>query len=103
MENETVYQQARRERVLDGTEFATLSKPTQYHLLMPSGYADGWAEAFDKLNITATTWGTMPPNNCVTDMGTTCKKYKVPSGVTGIMTANDVRSSEFEDIPSYLF
>ncbi|MFQ5470769.1 MAG: hypothetical protein ACE5EH_10760 [Gammaproteobacteria bacterium] len=88
---------------LDATVFATLNKPDQYHLLMASGYADGWAEAFTKLNITAAIWKTLPPNSCVTEAGGSCDKFSVPDTASGIMTANDVRSGEFEDIPTYLY
>lgn len=91
-------------KTLDSTEFATLDNPTKYHLLMPSGYPNGWAEAFDKLNITAPTWHTLPPNGCVLDDNSTpCGKFGVPNGVTGTLTADDVRSSQFEDIPTYLY
>lgn len=88
---------------LTSAVFAGLNRPTQYHLLMPSGYETGWAAAFDKLNITASTWASLPPSNCLTHMGTACAKFGVPSWVTGIMTADDIRSGDFEDIPTYLY
>ncbi|MBL1275294.1 MAG: hypothetical protein COB30_004345, partial [Ectothiorhodospiraceae bacterium] len=91
--------------VLDATEFATLNEPNKYHLLMASGYADGWAEAFDKLNITAATWATLPTStDCAVYTSTTCDlKLSVPYGVTAIMTADNVRDGGFEDLPTYLY
>ncbi len=89
--------------VLTATEFAKLNRPTQYHLLMPSGYETGWADAFDKLNISAATWSTLPPASCVGQNGGACNKFAVPSGKSGILTANDIRSDQFEDIPTYLY
>ncbi len=92
--------------VLDATEFATLNEPNKYHMLMASGYADGWAEAFNKLNITAATWGTLPmAADCANYTSTTCSSSQlgVPSSVSGVMTANDVRSEQFEDLPTYLY
>ncbi len=80
---------------LTQAQFDSLDAPDKYHLMLPSGYADGWAEAFDKLNISAADWSGIP------SMGT--KPFRVPSGVTGVMTANDVRSNSFEDIPTYLY
>ncbi len=80
---------------LTQARFDALDNPDKYHLMTPSGYADGWAEAFDKLNITAADWSNIPA------MGT--KTFRVPNGITGIMTANDVRSEGFEDIPTYLY
>ena len=63
-------------------------------MMLPSGYADGWAEAFDKLNITAADWSTIP--------GMT-KQFRIPSDASGVMTANVIRSGNFEDIPTYLY
>lgn len=89
-------------RVLTAGEFAALNKPTQYHLLMASGYAEGWAEAFDKLNITAKQWEALPPASCVTELGHACAKFSVPP-VSGVMAADDIRDDRFEDIPAYLY
>ncbi len=74
--------------------FDALDPATRYHMMLPSGYADGWAAAFDKLNITAADWSTIPGM---------AKPFRVPTGVTGVMTANDVRTEGFEDIPTYLY
>lgn len=90
-------------KTLTAADFALLNKPTQYHLLMPSGYETGWAAAFDKLNMTAATWAALPPNQCTGLGGVKCEHFGVPSGVTGIMTADDIRSGGFEDIPTYLY
>ncbi|MBN4079138.1 hypothetical protein JYT26_00705, partial [Beggiatoa alba] len=91
--------------VLDSTEFATLNEPNKYHLLMASGYADGWADAFDKLNITATTWGSLPTaTECANYSSPGCTSgLGVPASISGIMTADDVRNGQFEDIPTYLY
>ena len=88
---------------LTATEFAKLNRPTQYHLLMPSGYETGWAEAFNKLNISARTWASLPPSTCISQTGSQCSKFAVPPGLGGVMTANDIRSDAFEDIPVYLY
>jgi len=74
--------------------FDALDPATKYHTMLPSGYADGWAEAFDKLNITLEDWSTIPGMS---------KPFRVPNHVTGVMTADDVRSEGFEDIPTYLY
>ncbi len=74
--------------------FDALDAAAKYHMMLPSGYADGWAEAFDKLNITATAWTTIPG---MTD------EFRVPNGVSGILTADDIRSEDFEDIATYLY
>ncbi len=88
---------------LTAAEFARLNRPTQYHLLMPSGYETGWADAFDRLNITARTWASLPPAGCISQSGGACSKFSVPPGIGGILTANDIRSDAFEDIPTYLY
>ncbi|MDH5326109.1 MAG: hypothetical protein OEZ68_17505 [Gammaproteobacteria bacterium] len=85
------------------TEFSNLNPASQYHLLMSSGYADSWAEAFDKLQLSAATWATLPPAGCLQSDGSTCPKFGLPPGVLGLLKANDIRSEEFEDIPAYLY
>ncbi len=35
------------------TLWNTLNLPNKYHMLMASGYVDGWYDAFQELNITA--------------------------------------------------
>jgi len=74
--------------------FDALDPATKYHTMLPSGYATGWAEAFDKLNITLEQWSTIPGMS---------KPFRVPNHVSGVMTADDVRSEGFEDIPTYLY
>jgi len=73
---------------LTANVFRNLNKIEQYHLLFPSGYADGWALAFSKLGITAEQWQSWG--------------FKTPN-TSGVMTANDVRSEAFEDIPAYMY
>ena len=74
--------------------FDALDSAAKYHMMLPSGYADGWAEAFDKLNITGADWITIPGMS---------KPFSVPKDVSGVMTADDIRSGDFEDIPTYLY
>ncbi len=90
-------------KVLTAADFALLNRPTQYHMLMPSGYESGWADAFNKLNLTAKTWNSLPPATCVSQSGGNCSKFAVPPGMTGIMSADDIRSGGFEDIPTYMY
>ena len=77
--------------VLDQTEFDGLSQPNKYHLLMPSGYPDGWLRAFVELGITARMWKAL--------------SFDVPAATAldGILTINQIRSHDFEDIPSYIY
>ncbi len=76
-------------------DFADMSLPNKYHLLMPSGYADGWAEAFNKLNLTRANWVDLPVE----------PKFKLPakSSEDTPWTADDFRSEDFEDIPTYMY
>ena len=68
-----------------------LNLPNKYHMLMASGYVDGWYDAFQELNITAQQWQnigfTVPPT------------ATMPSP----LTLADIRSSSFEDLPTYLY
>lgn len=68
-----------------------LNLPNKYHMLMASGYVDGWYDAFQELNITAQKWQ---------DIG-----FTVPSGATmsSPLTVANIRSSSFEDLPTYLY
>lgn len=73
------------------TKFNALNKPSQYHMLMASGYAQGWADAFAELNVTANQWKSMG--------------YLVPDDatLTSPLTVSNIRNSQFEDIPVYLY
>ncbi len=74
--------------------FDTLDDATKYHLMMPNGYTTGWAEAFDKLNITGSIWQSIPVTPA----------FGLPTGFENqILTADVVRSENFEDIPAYLY
>ncbi len=73
---------------LTAAVFARLSKSDQYHLLFPSGYANGWENAFSALGITPAMWNNWGFN--VTSSGNT-------------ITANDVRSDSFADIPALMY
>lgn len=74
--------------------FNTLDNASRYHLMMPTGYPDGWAEAFNKLNITGAIWQNIPVN----------PHFRLPPGYAdSILTSDVVRSPMFEDIPTYLY
>lgn len=64
---------------------------SKYHLLMPTGYEQGWNAALTELGVTATQWHAM-------GLG-------VPSAAIiadRIPTLNDIRSGEWEDFPCYI-
>ncbi len=71
------------------TLFNKLNQPNQYHLLMPSAYAQGWADAFAELDISSQQWS---------DLG-----WLVPATHTAPLTTAEVRNNGFEDIPVYLY
>lgn len=73
------------------TMFNALNKPSQYHMLMASGYAQGWKDAFAELNVTGNQWESMG--------------YLVPDDavLTAPLTISNIRNSQFEDIPVYLY
>jgi len=73
------------------TKFNSLNKPSQYHMLMASGYAQGWTDAFAELNITAQQWKNLG--------------YLIPDDATlsSPLTITNIRNSLFEDIPVYLY
>jgi len=80
---------------LDTNEWALQSPANRYHLLMGSGYAQGWADAFGELGITSTLWKSIPLTPA----------FQAPDAAApdGILTVNEIRSEAFEDIPSYLY
>ncbi|OIR19806.1 hypothetical protein GALL_06900 [mine drainage metagenome] len=69
--------------------FGKLNLPNQYHLLMPSAYAQGWADAFAELNIGATQWSSLG--------------FLVPAQHAAPLTVAEIRGSGFEDLPVYLY
>lgn len=73
------------------TKFNALNVPSQYHMLMGSGYAQGWHDGFAELGITAQQWS---------DLG-----YVVPANATMSqpLTTSNIMDSAFEDIPVYLY
>lgn len=73
------------------TLFNGMNKPNQYHMLMPTGYEQGWADAFAELDVTAGQWAALD--------------FSVPaSAATGSpLGINDIRDPAFEDLPVYLF
>ncbi len=78
-------------KVLNTTTFAALNVPNQYHLLMPSGYVQGWYDAFKELNITVDQWKALG--------------FRVPTVVSGsrTLTVAEIRDNRFEDIPVYIY
>lgn len=73
------------------SSFNATNKPNQYHLMMASGYAQGLADAFAELNITAQQWN---------DLG-----FTVPPGadMNQTLKVHDIRNNAFEDLPVYLY
>lgn len=71
------------------TLYNKLNLPNKYHLLMPSAYAQGWADAFAELNISATQWANLG--------------FSVPGQKNSPLTVADIRSNGFEDMPVYLY
>lgn len=71
------------------TMFKKLNLPNQYHLLMPSAYAQGWADAFAELGISSQQWSNLG--------------WLVPATHTTPLTTPEIRSNGFEDIPVYLY
>ena len=86
-------------RTLNSNEFSTLSQSQKFHLLLPSGYAQGWNQAFKKLNITASTWNLWG--------------FKIPKeeiqlsdpilDENQILTESGIRSTHFQDIPALIY
>ncbi len=71
------------------TQFKKLNLPNQYHLLMPSAYAQGWADAFAELNISSTQWANLG--------------FLVPAQHAAPLSIAEIRGSGFEDLPVYLY
>lgn len=71
------------------TLFKKLNLPNQYHLLMPSAYAQGWADAFVELNISSTQWSSLG--------------FLVPAQHSAPLTVAEIRGSAFEALPVYLY
>ncbi|MDQ7072389.1 MAG: hypothetical protein Q9N32_00935 [Gammaproteobacteria bacterium] len=75
---------------LTQTLFDQLDNASKYHMMSANGYPSGWAEAFNKLNITGNDWTSM--------------SFGISSAVANnVISENDVRSNSFEDIPTYLY
>ena len=73
---------------LTESRFATLSNTDKYHLLFPSGYADGWSTALNSLGITPATW----------------KQWGFNNGATGnSFSSGDIRNESFQDIPALMY
>ncbi len=73
---------------LTAAQFDALPPAAQYHLLMASGYEQGWIDAFTALGVTPTYWATLGFE---------------PGTTNAVFTIDDIRSDLFEDIPAYLY
>ena len=73
---------------LTEARFATLSNTDKFHLLFPSGYANGWSTALNNLGITPATWNQWGFNN----------------GASGnSFSSGDIRNESFQDIPALMY
>jgi len=77
--------QASKQTTLTQTVFNTLSPPEQLQLLIPSGYNEGWLNAFQALNISKSQW---------LALGFASPNYQ------GQFTEQDIVSEQFQDIPA---
>lgn len=69
--------------------FNKLNLPNQYHLLMPSAYAQGWADAFAELKISSSQWSSLG--------------FLVPAQHFAPLSTAEIRGNGFEDLPVYLY
>ena len=76
---------------LTSTLYRSLPLADQYHALMPSGYAEGWADAFKQLQVTAGEWEALG--------------YVIPDDVdlSETLSVEDVHNNETQDVPVYLY
>ena len=76
---------------LTETVYNNLPVADQYHLLMPSGYAAGWEDAFKQLEVTAEEWQglgfTIPPGTVLTEP----------------LTYENIVDNDNDDVPVYLY
>ena len=73
------------------TVYDNLNTASKYHLLMPSGYENGWNHALTTLGVTSTQWKALG--------------FGVPSEAVAenrIITKSDLRSPYWEDVPCYI-
>lgn len=73
-------------RALTSTEFDLQDTASKYHLMMGTGYEQGWTAAMNELGITGAQW----------------KALGFGVGTDAAISINDVRSSAWEDIPNYI-
>lgn len=85
------------------TKFSELADITRYHLLMPSGYAKSWAEAFNVLGVTPTEWENIMKNTGHAALPEFSAPTPSNPGPATLWAADDFRSDEFEDIPAFLY
>jgi len=71
--------------------FQDLSKSDQYHLLFPSGYANGWSNAFSALGITPAQWNSWG------------LEAEGDSTAGNVISATSVRRESFGDIPALMY
>lgn len=78
-------------KVFDQAAFDALLMHERFHMMMPTGYSLRWAEAFDKLNLTAETWKSLG--------------FGIPAAAPtgGPLPEKWIQNDEFEDLPVYLY
>ena len=76
---------------LNGTAFSELSPADRYHLMMPNGYEEGWADAFEHLQVTAGEWQALD--------------FMVPTDapLDQPLSVDMLRSDATQDVPVYLY
>lgn len=78
-------------QVLTEATYNLQNTASKYHLLMPTGYEQGWNAALTELGVTATQWHAL---------GLGVPAAAVTAG--RVPTIDDIRSSEWEDFPCYI-
>lgn len=87
----------KNEKALTADVFSALPAAEQYNLLMPSGYEQGWATAFRELGITHQYWQE------VLGFRSGATKDGKDGKYNQVISETDIRSSSFEDIPTYIY
>lgn len=74
---------------LDQDTYNIQNTASKYHLLMPTGYEQGWSAAMTELGVTGDQWRSLG--------------FGVPaSSTTSVPTVAEIRSSGWEDFPCYI-
>ncbi len=80
--------ETRHGRPLDPATFQRLPAAVRAHLLMPSGYVDGWLNAFQALSLDQAAWR---------ELG-----FDTPAA-DGPFQARDILSEDFQDLPALVY